>query len=80
MGVKELIFMIKWSLYFMQNQGPETKHMHLYQDNKSTILLETKEKISHSKQTKHIKAKIFLITYKVEHGEVVVEHLPTDGT
>jgi hypothetical protein len=52
---------------------------HIYQDNKSTILLENNCKMLSSKRTKHIKAKFFFITDRIEHGEIIiVEHMPTD--
>ena len=34
--------------------------------------------MSSSKRTKHIKAKYFFITDKIEQGEVKIEHLPTE--
>jgi hypothetical protein len=49
----------------------------IYQDNKSTILLENNGKMSSSKRTKHIKSKFFFITDRIHHGEVIVEYLPT---
>ena len=61
----------------MQAQGVDMNNIHLYQDNKSTILLENNGKMSSSKKTKHIKAKYFFVTGKIEQGEIIVEHLPT---
>ena len=63
----------------MQGQGIDTKCVRLYQNNKSTILLKNNGKMSSSKHTKHVKAKFFFITNKVEQGEIIVEHLPTDS-
>ena len=34
--------------------------------------------MSSSNRTKHIKAKFFFVTDKVEQGEVVIEHKPTE--
>ena len=53
-------------------------HATIYQDNKSTILLETNGKVPSSKKTKHIKMKFFFITDKIEQGEIKVEHMPTN--
>ena len=75
--VDDAIGNILWSLYFMQAQGHKLTHALIYQDNKSAILLEANGKMSSSKRTKHIKAKYFFITDKIEQGEVKIEHLPT---
>ena len=49
-------------------------HALVYQDNKSAILHKTNGKMSSSGCTKHIRAKFFFVTDKVEQGEVVTEH------
>ena len=54
-------------------------HATIYQDNKSAILLENNGKMSSKKGgTKHVKMKYYFITDRVQHGEVVVEHMPTE--
>ncbi len=50
----------------------------LYQDNMSAILLETNGKASSSRRTEHIKVKYFYIKEKVDDGEIVIEHCPTE--
>ncbi len=50
----------------------------LYQDNMSTILLETNRRASSSRQTKHIKVKYFLIKDKVDWEEIAIKHCPTE--
>ena len=50
----------------------------LYQDNMSAMLLETNGKASSSKRTKHIKIKYFLVKDKIDQGNIVVEHFPTE--
>jgi hypothetical protein len=77
-SVDDNISTVLWSLYFMQEQGLEVERARIFQDNKSTILLENNGKMSSSKRTKHIKAKFFFITDKIQQGDVVVEWLPTD--
>jgi hypothetical protein len=77
-SVDDNISTVLWSLYFMQAQGLDMTNARIYQDNKSTILLENHGKMSSSKRTKHIKAKFFFITDKVAQGDVVIEWLPTD--
>ena len=53
------------------------KRARIYQDNKSTILLENNGKFSSSKRTKHIKHKYFFVTDKIEEDEVAIEYKPT---
>ena len=65
------------NLYFMQEQGDGTTHAIIYQESKSAILLELKNKISSGKQTKHIKVKYFFIADKVGNGDVKVKHTST---
>lgn len=77
-GVDDCVSTMLWSLYFMQEQGHDVSNIRLFQDNKSTILLENNGKMSSSKRTKHIKSKYFFITDKIEQGDVIVEYKPTD--
>lgn len=77
-GVDDAIGTVLWSLYFLQEQGYETSHAVIYQDNKSAILLETNGKFSSSKRTKHIKMKFFFVKDKVDDGEIKSEYLPTE--
>jgi hypothetical protein len=50
----------------------------LYQDNTSSIRLETNGKASSTKRTRHINIRYFLITDKVKRGEIEIEYCPTD--
>ena len=50
----------------------------IYQDNKSAIVLEVNGRTSSSKRTKHIKAHFYFVKDKVEDGDIVVKHKPTD--
>jgi hypothetical protein len=50
----------------------------LYQENMSAILLETNGKVSSSRRMKHIKVKYFYIKEKIDDGEMVIEHCPTE--
>ena len=76
-GVSDVISTILWSLYYVQAQGYDMKRARIYQDNKSTILLENNGKFSSSKRTKHIKHKYFFVTDKIEEDEVAIEYKPT---
>ena len=53
------------------------KYNVLFQDNKSSILLETNGKASSGKRTKHINIRFFFITDRVSKGEVSVVWCPT---
>ncbi len=50
----------------------------IFQDNMSSLSLEKNGRISSSKQTKHIKAKYFLIKDYYESGEIDLRYCPTD--
>jgi hypothetical protein len=68
---------IYWTRYFMKAQGYDVKDNVLFQDNKSSILLEKNGKASSSKCTKHINIRYFFITYRVSKEEVSVVWCPT---
>ena len=69
---------ILWARYFLKEQGYDMEPSLLYQDNISAILLETNGKASSSKRTKHIKVKYFYVKDKIDQGEIIVEHCPTE--
>jgi hypothetical protein len=78
MGVDNSLGYILWARYFMEEQGYDMELSLLYQDNMSALLLEMNGKASSSKRTKHIKVKYFFIKEKVDSGEIVIEHCPTE--
>jgi hypothetical protein len=61
----------------MKAQGYSVKDNILFQDNKSSILLEKNGKASSSKHMKHINIRYFLITDRVSKEEVSVVWCPT---
>jgi hypothetical protein len=61
----------------MKAQGYDVKDNVLFQDNKSSILLEKNVKASSSKRTKHINIRYFFITSRVSNEEVSVVWCPT---
>ena len=67
---------ICWTRYFMEAQGYCVDDNKLYQDNKSSILLETNRKASSGKRTKHINIRYFFITDRVKKGDVSVVWCP----
>jgi hypothetical protein len=56
----------------MKAQGYDVKDSVLFQDNKSSILLEKNGEASSSKRTKHINIRYFVITDRVSKEEVSV--------
>jgi hypothetical protein len=54
----------------MEAQGYQVQDNILFQDNKSAILWEKNGKASSSKLTKHVNIRYFLITDRVDKGDV----------
>jgi hypothetical protein len=50
-----------WTRYFVECQGYNIDKCTIFQDNMRALLLEKNGQVSSSKQSKHIKAKYFLI-------------------
>jgi hypothetical protein len=67
-----------WTRYFVECQGYDIDKCTIFQDNMSTLLLEKNERVSSSKQSKHIKAKYFLIKDYYDAGEVDLRYCSTD--
>jgi hypothetical protein len=72
MGADDFMLAICWTRYFMKAQGCDVKDNVLFQDNKSSILLENNGKASSSKCTKHINIRYFFITHRVSKEEMSV--------
>lgn len=58
-------------------QGYEITENLLYQDNKSSILLEKNGKSSSGKRTRHISIRYFFVTDRIAKGELSLEWCPT---
>jgi hypothetical protein len=76
-GAEDFMPVICWTRYFMRAQGYGVKDNVLFQDNKSSILLEKNGKASSSKRMKHINIRYFFITELVKNEEVSVVWCPT---
>ena len=76
-GVDDYIAQVLWTNYFLKEQGFTTEDTIIYQDNKSAILLEKNGRASSSKRTKHINARYFFITDRVEKKEISLEYCLT---
>jgi hypothetical protein len=76
-GADDAATMILWTKLFMEAQGHTIEKNILYQDNKSTILLENNGKRSSSKRTRAFDIRYFFLTDQVEKGNLKIEYCPT---
>ena len=76
-GVDDLMPSILWTRKFLKAQGYDVSENILYQDNKSSILLEKNGKASSSKRTRHISIRYFFVTDRIAKGELTIEWCPT---
>lgn len=94
-GVDDSLPFNIWCLYFLREQGYRSKkslinnedepfqflgHKNiLYQDNTSSIRLESNGKASSTKRTRHINIRYFLVTDRLKQGEIsTIEYCPTE--
>ena len=76
-GADDVSVPILWTKLFLAAQGYELDQNILYQDNKSTILLEDNGKRSSSKRTRAINIRYFFLTDQIEKGNLKVNYCPT---
>jgi hypothetical protein len=69
-GADDFMPAICWTRYFMEAQGHQVQDNILFQDNKSTILLEKNGKASSSKHMKHVNIWYFFITNCINKGDI----------
>jgi hypothetical protein len=77
--VDDTATMILWTKLFLEAQGYDVEKNIVYQDNKSTILLETNRKKSSGKRTCALNIGYFFITNQVEKGNAQIEHCGTNN-
>ena len=77
-GVDDFAPKIFWTKLFLESQGYNINKNILYQDNKSSILLEENGRKSAGKRSRAINIRYFFITDQVAKGNVKIEHCPTD--
>ena len=77
-SIADVLGMMMCCDYFMKAQGYAIENNILYQDNKSTILLEKNGRTSAGKNSKQIKNSFFLIGDKVALGDIENHHKGTD--
>jgi hypothetical protein len=75
-GTNDVMPQVLWTLYFLEAQGYQINNV-LYQDNKSSILLETNGRGSSGKQTRHINVCYFFIADRVKSKELCIKYCPT---
>ncbi len=76
-GANDFMLAICWTKYFMEAQGYQVQDNILFQNNKSTILLEKNGKASRSKHTKHVNIWYFFITNHVDKGDIPLVWYPS---
>jgi hypothetical protein len=76
-GTDDVMPQMLWTLYFLGAQGYKIDDNILYQDNKSSILLETNGRGSSGKRTRHINVRYFFIADRVKSKEIRIEYCPT---
>jgi hypothetical protein len=79
-GADDFMPAICWTRYFMKVQGYNVQKNILFQDNKSSILLEKNGKSSSSKHTKYINISYLFITDRGSKEEVPIVWCPTGDT
>lgn len=76
-SVDDMMPQVLWTNYFLGAQGYVPKKTVIYQDNKSSMLLETNGRDSSSKRTKHINTRYYFVKDRIDSGEVCLEWCPT---
>jgi hypothetical protein len=76
-GVDDMMSLIIWTRYFLKDQGYKVSDSIIFQDYKSTMLLEKNGKASSGKRTKHINVQYFFITNRIYKGVVRNKWCPT---
>jgi hypothetical protein len=76
-GVDDVMPQVLSTIYFLEAQGYKIDENYLYQDNKSSILLETNGRGSSGKRTRHIALRYFFIADRVKSKEIRIEYFPT---
>ena len=78
-SITDVLGIMMWSTYLMEANGYAIENNILYQDNKSTILLERNGRTRAGKNSKHIKSRFFLNTDKVTMGDIEMNTKTTLG-
>ena len=73
-SITDVLGVMIWCKYFMETQDYTIDNNLSYQDSKLTILLSKNGRMSAGKASRHIHHRFFLVTDKIEKGDVSVEH------
>jgi hypothetical protein len=76
-GADDVSVLILWTKLFLKEQGYMVKDKILFQDNKSTMLLEENGKKSSGSRTRALNIHYFFLTDQIEKGNVRIVHCPT---
>jgi hypothetical protein len=76
-GADDASVLILWTKLFLVEQGYTVNDNILFQDNKSTILLQENGKKSSGSRTGALNIRYFFINDQVEKGNVRIVHCPT---
>ena len=76
-GVSEYYPFNIWQTMFLEEQGYPMKNNILFQDNQSAIKMERNGRNSCTGNSRHVNIRYFFIKDRVDNGEVVIEHCPT---
>jgi hypothetical protein len=77
-AVDDAMTMILWTKLFMEAQGYNIDRNILYQDNKSSILLETNGRKSAGKRSRALNVRYFFVTDQMEKGNLQIEYCQTE--
>jgi hypothetical protein len=76
-GVDDVMPQVLWTRYFLEAQGYTVRDSIIYQENRSSILLEKNGRRSSGKRTQDIHIRYFFVTDRVKSNEVSIEYCPT---
>ena len=77
-AVDDAMSQIIWSKLFLQQQGIDDIKITVYQDNKSTMLLEENGRLSAGKRSRHLNIRYFFVTNMIKKGVIEVKYLLDD--
>ena len=77
-GADDAANLMLWTKLFIEAQGYNIEKNILYQDNKSTILLQQNGTRSSGKRTRHLNIRYYFLTDQISKGNLQVEYCPTD--
>ena len=76
-GVDDMITQVLWTRLFLADQGYDVEKNVIYQDNKSSILLETNGRKSAGKRSRAMNVRYYFVADQVAKGNVEVAYCPT---